>query len=99
MTPNIIAKNGIIHQVDTILLSAEPPIDSPGALIEVATKSGKFTKILKAIADLGLTENFKNIEAATIFAPTDDLFEKLEKENPGFIENLTNETKLALVSR
>ena len=96
---DIKVKNGILHEIDTILLSAKPPTETPGDLIEVATKSGKFTRILKAIADLGLTEKFKTIEAATIFAPTDDLFEKLEKEKPGFIENLTNETKLEIVSR
>ena len=99
LNPNIKAKNGIIHSVDTILLSPEPTIETPGDLIEVATKLGNFTRILKAIADLGLTEKFKAIEEATIFAPTDDLFEKLEKEKPGFFENLTNETKLALISR
>ena len=98
-TPNIIAKNGIIHEVDTILLSPETPIETTGDLIEVATKLGNFKKILQAIDDVGLTEKFKTIEAATIFAPTDDLFEKLEKEKPGFIGNLTKETKLAIVSR
>ena len=88
-----------MHEIDTILLSAKPPIETPGDLIEVATKSGNFKRILKAIDDLELTEKFKTIEAATIFAPTDDLFEKLEKEKPGFIANLTKEQKLAIVSR
>ena len=92
-------KNGIVHEIDTVLVSAKPPIETTGDLIEVATKEGKFTRILQAIADLNLTETFKTIEAATVFAPSDDVFAKLEKENPKIIENLTPEQKLALVSR
>ena len=99
MNPNIKAKNGIIHSVDTILLSPEPTIETPGDLIEVATKLKKFTRILKAIADLKLTEKFKAIGAATVFAPSDAVFAELEKENPKIIENLTDEQKLALISR
>ena len=96
---NIKVKNGIIHEIDTILLSAKPPIETPGDLIEVATKLGNFTRILKAIADLGLTETFKTIEAATVFAPSDDVFAELEKKNPKIIEDLTSKQKLALISR
>ena len=95
---NIKIKSGIIHEIDTVLLSAKPPIETPGDLIEVATKLNKFTRILKAIADLNMTETFKTVEA-TVFAPSDDVFAELEKENPKIIENLTDEQKLALISR
>ena len=97
-TPNIIAKNGIIHEVDNILLETPTPAPT-GDLIEVATNLKNFTRILKAIADLKLTEKFKAIGAATVFAPSDAVFAELEKENPKIIENLTDEQKLALISR
>ena len=98
-TPDIKAKNGIIHEVDIILLSPETPIETTGDLIEVATKLGNFKKILKAIDDVGLTEEFKTIEAATIFAPSDKVFDELEVASPGLIGKLTKEDKIALISR
>ena len=67
-----------------------------GDLVQVATESGKLTRLLKDITDLELVEKFKSIEAATIFAPSDDVFEKLPE---GTIENLTKEQKLAITSR
>ena len=96
---DIKVKNGIIHEIDTILLSAKPPIETPGDLIEVATKLGNFKRILKAIDDVGLTEEFKNIEAATVFAPSDKVFDELEVASPGLIGKLTKEQKIALISR
>ena len=98
-TPDIKAKNGIIHEVDIILLSPETPIETTGDLIEVATKLGNFKKILKAIDDVGLTAEFKTIEAATIFAPSDKVFDELEVASPGLIGKLTKEDKIALISR
>ena len=98
-TPDIKAKNGIIHEVDIILLSPETPIETTGDLIEVATNLGNFKKILKAIDDVGLTEEFKTIEAATIFAPSDKVFDELEVASPGLIGKLTKEDKIALISR
>ena len=96
---DIKVKNGIIHEIDTILLSAKPPIETTGDLIEVATKLGNFKRILKAIDDVGLTEQFKNIEAATVFAPSDGVFDDLEVAKPGLIGELTKEEKIALISR
>ena len=98
-TPDIKAKNGIIHEVDIILLSPETPIETTGDLIEVATNLGNFKKILKAIDDVGLTAEFKTIEAATIFAPSDKVFDELEVASPGLIGKLTKEDKIALISR
>ena len=81
-TPNIKAKNGIIHEVDKILLETatptpEPPIETTENLIEVLEKATKFTELLKALTTVGLTENLKTISLATIFAPNDDAFKTL----------------------
>ena len=96
---NIEVKNGIIHEIDTILLSAKPPIETLGNLIDVATKLGNFKRILKAIDDVGLTEQFKTIEAATVFAPSDKVFDELEVASPGLIGKLTKDEKIAIISR
>ena len=76
-TPDIKAKNGIIHEIDTILLSPEPPIENPGNLIEVLEKAAKFTELLTALTKVGLTEKLKTITLATIFAPNDDALKTL----------------------
>ena len=67
-----------------------------GDLVQVATESGKLTRLLKDITDLELVEKFKSIEAATIFAPSDEVFDKLPE---GTIENLPKEQRLAITSR
>ena len=97
VTPNIKAKNGIIHQVDTILLSAEPPIDAPGTLIEELTKKGNFKKLIKAITeDLELKEKINSADEKTIFAPNDAAFDKLTDED---FEKKTETEKKAIISR
>ena len=97
MTPNIIAKNGIIHQVDTILLAAEPPIDNPGTLIEELTKKENFKKLIKAITeDLELKAKIDSADEKTIFAPNDAAFDKLTDED---FEKKTVTEKKAIISR
>merc|ERR1711997_602382 len=59
---------------------------APGDLVDVAVGAGKFTTLVKLVSDLGLVETLKGVEAATIFAPSDDAFAKLPA---GTLESLT----------
>ena len=79
-----------------IILSVSAKDSTLGDLIKVATKHGKLEHILKAANDLGLADKFKTNEAITIFAPSDEVFDKLPK---GTIEDLTKKEKSAIVSR
>merc|ERR1711997_1283634 len=45
-----------------------------GDLVDVAVGAGKFTTLVKLVSDLGLVETLKGVEAATVFAPSDDAF-------------------------
>ena len=46
----------------SILSIIQTTVAAPyGDLIQVATESGKFTRLLKAATDLGLVEKFNNI--------------------------------------
>lgn len=75
-TPNIIAKNGIIHEVDKILFN--PPTPNPtDDLIKVLTDRGNFGKLIQALNDLTLTDTLNSAEEKTIFAPNDAAFVKL----------------------
>merc|ERR1712073_95736 len=67
-----------------------------GDLVEVAVAAGSFTTLVKLVGDLGLVDTLKGVEAATVFAPSDDAFAKLP---PGTLESLTPEQAKAIVAR
>merc|ERR1711997_32035 len=67
-----------------------------GDLVDVAVENGAFTTLVKIVSDLGLVETLKGVEAATIFAPSDDAFAKLPE---GTLESLTPEQAKGIVSR
>merc|ERR1712073_65723 len=50
---------------------------APGNLVEVASKLDGFTTLVALVKELGLVETLSNVEAATVFAPTDDAFAKI----------------------
>ena len=97
-TPNIKAKNGIIHEVDKILL--EPATTAPTEdLIQALEKKENFKELIKAITKSGLTEQLKNATTglATIFAPNDNAFKKLPEGTT--IESLSKEDLEKIISR
>merc|ERR1711994_1057008 len=73
-----------------------PRTAAPGDLVDVAVGAGKFTTLVKLVSDLGLVETLKGVEAATIFAPSDDAFAKLPA---GTLESLTPEQAKAIVAQ
>merc|ERR1712156_743222 len=72
-----------------------PRTAAPGNLVEVAQKLDGFTTLVGLVKELGLVETLSNVEAATVFAPTDDAFAKVAAVLP----TLTTEQKTAIVSR
>merc|ERR1712079_294607 len=67
----------------------------PGNLVEVASKLDGFTTLVALVKELGLVDTLSNVEAATVFAPTDDAFAKIAEVIP----TLTTEDKVAIVAR
>merc|ERR1712109_294405 len=67
----------------------------PGNLVEVAQKLDGFKTLVGLVVELGLVETLSNVEAATVFAPTDDAFAKVAAVLP----TLTTEEKTAIVAR
>merc|ERR1711879_999561 len=57
-----------------------------GDLVDVAVAAGSFTTLVKLVTDLDLVATLKGVEAATVFAPSDEAFAKLPK---GTLESLT----------
>jgi len=78
---DIMADNGVIHVIDTVLL----PGESVGSIAELAIADGRFTTLVTALEETNLLEMFSNEGLFTVFAPTDDALAKLPE---GTIETL-----------
>jgi len=82
-TPDVPATNGIIHVIDEVLI----PIDNAGvkALIDTcsidipgtAIAIGNFGRLVKLLTDADLVQILSGDGPFTVFAPTNDAFEKL----------------------
>ncbi len=78
---DIVADNGVIHVVDTVLLPPEPL----GSIVDIAVEDGRFTTLVTALQAADLVETLSGEGPFTVFAPTDDAFNKLPE---GTIEAL-----------
>ena len=70
---DIQCSNGVIHVIDSVLLPSKPATD----LVAIAKKSGKFSTLLAAVEAAGLSDTLTGAADITIFAPTDEAFNKL----------------------
>jgi len=76
---DILASNGIIHVIDSVLT---PPADAPAPMlniVETAVEAGSFTTLASLLVATGLDSVLADPSAKfTVFAPTDDAFAKLD---------------------
>merc|ERR1712079_235064 len=73
-----------------------PRTAAAGDLVDMGIGAGSFTTLVKLVSDLDLVETLRGVEAATIFAPSDDAFAKLPA---GTLESLTPEQAKAIVAQ
>lgn len=95
VTTDIIASNGVIHVIDTVLLppAAPTPMMPPtGAaaqaaqdIVDTAVGAGDFKTLVAAVTAAGLVDTLKGPGPFTVFAPNDAAFAKLPA---GTIDNL-----------
>ena len=78
---DIMADNGVIHVIDTVLL----PPESVGTVVDIAVADGRFTTLVTALTEAELVETLSGEGRFTVFAPTDEAFGKLPE---GTIEAL-----------
>jgi len=67
-TTNVVAKNGVIHVIDAVIVPPEKDI------VDTAIAAGTFTKLADALTSAGLVTNLKAEGPFTVFAPTDTAF-------------------------
>jgi transforming growth factor-beta-induced protein len=72
-TTNIIATNGVIHVIDTVILPLSQDI------VDTAAANPQFKTLTAALKAAGLVDTLKGKGPYTIFAPTDAAFAKLPK--------------------
>ncbi len=88
---DIACTNGVIHVIDSVIMPVQKNI------LEVAGEAGSFSTLAAAIKAAGLTEALSGKGPFTVFAPTDEAFQKLPA---GTLENLLkpeNKEKLASI--
>jgi transforming growth factor-beta-induced protein len=71
-TADVVASNGVIHVIDKIIL---PPTAD---IVETAVAAGMFDTLAGALTDADLVDTLKGDGPFTVFAPTDDAFDKLD---------------------
>ena len=79
---DIVASNGVIHVLDTVL----DPADKPTDVVQTAIDNGGFTKLAGALTKAELVSTLKGTGPFTVFAPSDAAFGKL-----GDISGLTKD--------
>ncbi len=71
---DIVASNGVIHVIDTVILP-------PGSdIVDTAAANPQFKTLVAAVQAAGLVDTLKSAGPFTIFAPTDAAFAKLGKQ-------------------
>ena len=70
---DIVASNGVIHVLDTVL----DPADKPTDVVQTAIDNGGFTKLAGALTTAELIPTLKGAGPFTVFAPTDAAFTAL----------------------
>lgn len=68
---DVTGSNGVIHVIDSVLL---PPQND---IVEVAVNAGSFNTLASALGAAGLIETLQGEGPFTVFAPTDEAFDKL----------------------
>lgn len=67
---DIIADNGVIHVIDSVLLPPEPL----GSIVDIAVADGRFEILVTTLLEAELAETLAGEGPFTVFAPTDDAF-------------------------
>lgn len=81
--PDIMASNGVIHLIDSIV------IPESAQHINQALKSHNFTKFQQLVEEAGLGDALDSLVNSTVFAPSDDAFERPETKK--ILEELKND--------
>ncbi|HEX2659243.1 MAG TPA: fasciclin domain-containing protein, partial [Polyangia bacterium] len=89
---DVLASNGVIHVIDTVLL---PP--TPKDIVDTAVAAGTFTTLAAALQAADLVTTLKGAGPFTVFAPTDAAFAKLPAGTLDDLLKPANKAKLQAI--
>lgn len=77
-TSNVMAQNGVVHVIDTVLIPAEDRGEPTLTIAEVASADPQFTQLVSLLSQVGLDTALADADATfTVFAPTNAAFDKI----------------------
>ena len=82
--PNVKASNGVIHAINTVLVppsltQAPAPTQS---IVQIAAGNPRFSTLVSLVQKAGLVQALSGAGPVTVFAPTNEAFERLAKAAP-----------------
>ncbi|MFW5714507.1 MAG: fasciclin domain-containing protein [Brevefilum sp.] len=97
---DIMAENGVIHVIDTVLLPPSEEAEeeeSMGTIVDIAVADGRFETLVTALQEAELVDALSGEGPFTVFAPTDEAFDKLpEGTVPSLLEDIPALTEILL---
>jgi uncharacterized surface protein with fasciclin (FAS1) repeats len=78
-TPDVMASNGVIHVIDSVLIPNAAPATPAKNLVQTAVAAGQFKTLASLVKKAGLAGTLQGKGPFTVFAPTDAAFAKVPK--------------------
>jgi transforming growth factor-beta-induced protein len=78
-TPDVMASNGVIHVIDSVLIPKAAPAAPVKNIVRTAVAAGQFKTLASLLRKAGLAGTLQGKGPFTVFAPTDAAFAKVPK--------------------
>ena len=78
-TPDVMASNGVIHVIDSVLIPMAAPAAPAKNIVQTAIAAGQFKTLASLLTKAGLAGTLQGKGPLTVFAPTDAAFAKVPK--------------------
>jgi uncharacterized surface protein with fasciclin (FAS1) repeats len=78
-TPDVMASNGVIHVIDSVLIPKAAPAAPAKNIVQTAVAAGQFKTLVSLVKKAGLAGALQGKGPFTVFAPTDAAFAKVPK--------------------
>jgi transforming growth factor-beta-induced protein len=78
-TPDVMASNGVIHVIDSVLIPMATPAEPAKNIVKTAIAAGQFKTLASLLTKAGLAGTLQGKGPFTVFAPTDAAFAKVPK--------------------
>jgi transforming growth factor-beta-induced protein len=96
--PDVKASNGVIHAIDSVLVPPsllKAPAPAPTkSIVEIAAGNPDFSTLVSLVQKAGLVEALSAAGPFTVFAPTNEAFDKLSKAAPATYAAVLADPKL-----